>query len=74
MKLKNVAEIQIGYQHRDKGHPITTDSASTHQIIQIKDLDLEERFKHEVIERGGSAPYMWPDNLYQVTPAGDAER
>ena len=74
MKLKDVAEIQIGYQHRDKSHPITTDSASTHRIIQIKDLDLEERFKNEVIERGGSAPYMWPDNLYQVTPAGDAER
>jgi type I restriction modification DNA specificity protein len=74
MKLKDVAEIQIGYQHRDKGHPITTGSASTHRIIQIKDLDLEERFKNEVIERGGSVPYVWPNHLYQVTPAGDAER
>jgi Type I restriction modification DNA specificity domain len=74
MKLKDVAEIQIGYQHRDKSHPITTGSASTHRIIQIKDLDLEERFKSEVIERGGSVPYIWPGNLYQVTPAGDAER
>src|SRR2546428_13919827 len=69
MKLKDVADIQIGYQHRDKGHPITMGSASTHRIIQIKDLDLEERFKSEVVERGGSVPYVWPDNLYQVTPA-----
>jgi restriction endonuclease S subunit len=74
MKLKDIAEIQIGYQHRDKGHPINIDSTGTHRIIQIKDLDLEEPFKHEVFGRGGSAPYVWPDSLYQVTPAGDAER
>ncbi len=72
--LRDIAEIQIGYQHRDKGHPITTGSTGTHRIIQIKDLDLEEPFKREVIGRGGSAPYVWLDNLYQVTPAGDAER
>ena len=74
MKLRDIAEIQIGYQHRDKGHPITTGSTGTHRIIQIKDLNLEEPFKREVIGRGGSAPYVWLDNLYQVTPAGDAER
>src|SRR6266446_10668160 len=74
MKLRDIAEIQIGYQHRDKGHPIAMNSTGTHWIIQIKDLDLEERFKSEIIERGGSAPYVWPDSLYQVTPAGDAER
>jgi restriction endonuclease S subunit len=74
MKLRDIAEIQIGYQHRDKGHPINMGSTGTHRIIQIKDLDLEEQFKREVIGRGGSAPYVWLDNLYQVTPAGDAER
>jgi hypothetical protein len=74
MKLRDIAEIQIGYQHRDKGHPINMGSTGTHRIIQIKDLDLEEQFKREVIGRGGSAPYIWLDNLYQVTPAGDAER
>lgn len=74
MKLRDIAEMQIGYQHRDKGHPINRGSTGTHRIIQIKDLDLEERFQGEVIERGGSAPYVWPDSLYQVTPAGDAER
>jgi len=74
MMLRDIAEIQIGYQHRDKGHPITTGSTGTHRIIQIKDLDLEEPFKREVIGRGGSAPYVWLNNLYQVTPAGDAER
>ena len=74
MKLRDIAEIQIGYQHRDKGHPINMGSTGTHRIIQIKDLDLEEQFKREVIGRGGSAPYVWLDNLYQDTPAGDAER
>jgi restriction endonuclease S subunit len=74
MQLRDIAKIQIGYQHRDKGHPTNVGSTGTHRIIQIKDLDLEERFKSEVIKRGGSAPYVWPDSLYQVTPAGDAER
>ena len=74
MQLREIAAIQIGYQHRDKGHPIHMGSTGTHWIIQIKDLDLEERFKSEVIERGGSVPYVWPDSLYQVTPTGDAER
>jgi hypothetical protein len=74
MKLKDIAEIQIGYQHRDKARPISLDAAGTHRIIQIKDLDLEERFKDEVIAHGGSVPYVWPDNLARVTPSGDAER
>ena len=74
MKLRDIAEIQIGYQHRDKGHPINIGSIGTHRIIQIKDLDLEERFKSEVIERGDSTPCVWPDSLYQVTPVGGAER
>jgi hypothetical protein len=74
MKLRNVAEIQIGYQHRAKSYPINMGSTGTHWVIQIKDLDLEERFKGEVIKRGGSAPYVWLDSLSRVTPAGDAER
>jgi restriction endonuclease S subunit len=49
-------------------------STGTHRIIQIKDLDLEERCKSTGIERGGSSPSVWPDGLYQVTPAGDARR
>ena len=74
MQLRDIAEIQIGYQHRDKGHPIHMVSTGTHRIIQIKDLGLEELFKGEGMERGGSAPCVWLDSLYQVTPAGDAER
>lgn len=74
MRLRDIAGIQIGYQHREKGHPISMGSTGTHWIIQIKDLDLEERFKSAVIERGGSSPYVWPDSLYQVTPAGNARR
>ena len=74
MKLKDITDIQIGYQHRDKAHPISTDSTGTHRIIQIKDLDPEEQFKDKVIERGGIAPYVWPGNLNQVIPSGDAKR
>lgn len=74
MKLQDIADIQIGYQHRDKAHPISMDSTGTHRIIQIKDLDLEEQFKDKVIERGGIVPYVWPGSLHQVTPSGDARR
>ena len=45
-----------------------------YHVIHIKDLDLEEQFKDEVIERGGTAPYVWSGNLDRVTPAGDAGR
>lgn len=74
MKVRDITEVQIGYQHREKGHSITMGSTGTHRIILIKDLDLDERFKNEVIERGGSVPYVWPESLYQVTPLGKAER
>jgi len=72
--LKDITDIQIGYQHRDKFRPIDRGSTGSHRIIQIKDLDLEDRFKGTVLERGGIAPYVWPGNLYQITPSGDADR
>ncbi len=74
MKLRDIAEIQIGYQHRDKTRAIGMDSTGTHQVIQIKDLDLEEQFKDEVIARGGVVPYVWSKGLSQATPSGDAKR
>ncbi len=74
MKLRDIAEIQSGYQHRDKAHPISMDSTGTHRIIQIKDLDPEEQFKDEVIEHGGIVPYVWAGDLNRVTPSGDARR
>ena len=74
MQLKEISEIQIGYQHRDKSTPIDMGSTGSHRIIQIKDLDPEGRFKDVVLERGGIAPYVWSGSLYQVTPSGGADR
>ncbi len=74
MKLAEIAEIQIGYQHRDRGNPITVDSVGDYRIIQIKDLDLDGQFKDMVIERGDITPYIWFENLYQVSFSGTAER
>ena len=74
MKLTEVADIQIGYQHRDKSCPITMGSVGSRQIIQIKDLDLEGRFREVVMESGGMVPYVWTHSLYRVTPPGKPER
>lgn len=74
MRLRDLAEIQIGYQHRNSARPASAVTAGTHRIIQIKDLDLEGRFKSEVLNRGGIAPYIWPSGLFWLTPSGDARR
>lgn len=74
VKLRDLVEIQIGYQHRDSARPAGAVTTGTHSIIQIKDLDLEGRFKSEVLDRGGIVPYVWPNGLFRVTPSGDARR
>jgi len=75
--LKDITEIQIGYQHRDrkgkKALPINMSSVGSHWIIQIKDLDIEERFKSVVVGQGGIYPYVWSGSLYGVTPLGNPE-
>ena len=38
MKIKEIAEIQIGYQSRGKVEP---NPKGSHQLIQIKDIDDE---------------------------------
>ena len=67
IKLRDVATIQIGYQHRDKAQPISTLESGSHRIIQIKDI-LHSEF------RGGIGPSVRFDNLSQITPSGDADR
>ncbi len=74
VKLRDLVEIQIGYQHRDSARPASAVTTGTHRIIQIKDLDLEGRFKSEVLDRGGIVPYVWPNGLFLLTPSGDAWR
>lgn len=58
-KLKDIAEIQIGYQHRDRGQTISKESVGSHRIIQIKDINES---------------IILAENLTKINPKGDAER
>lgn len=57
MKIKDIAKIQIGYQSRGR---LASDPKGTHQVIQIKDVDSENRLD--------------PSDLYRVTPEGVVNR
>ena len=57
MKIKEIAKIQIGYQSRGR---ITPDPKGTHQVIQIKDINPENRLD--------------PSDLFRVTPQGAVNR
>ena len=72
--LAELADIQVGYQHRDRAQPVGSDPAGSHRIVQIKDLDLKGEHLGMVLEAGGAAPYVWAEDLDRVTPAGGAER
>lgn len=74
MKLKDATEIQLGYQHRDSRTPISIASMGSHEIIQIKDLDLEGRFQEEMLRQRHTAPYVWTGSLYRLDPIGDPTR
>lgn len=67
IQIKDLADIQIGYQHRDKAQPIGAYASGSHRIIQIKDLAHAEF-------RGGIGPRVSLNNLYWITPSGDADR
>jgi hypothetical protein len=72
--LKELGDIQIGYQHREKVSPLNRTEDGTHRIVQIKDLDLDGKYRAEVLSAGGLAPYVWLKGLSWVTPKGDADR
>ena len=74
MKLKDIADIRIGYQHRDRSTPISKTSVGDYHIIQIKDLDPEGRFRDLVLEQGGIEPYVWLQNLHRVNISGNPDR
>lgn len=59
VKISDIAEIQIGYQFREK---IDQASDGTHQVIQVKDIN--ERRDHQLI----------PSSLYRVTPDRDTSK
>lgn len=58
-RIRDITEIQIGYQFREK---LNMASDGTHQVIQVKDIDADN--DHRLIL----------SNLYRVTPERDAER
>lgn len=58
-RLKDIVEIQIGYQHRERGKAISKDSLGSHKLIQIKDIDDGK---------------LNATHLFKVTPKGDAGR
>ncbi len=68
-KIKDITEIIIGYQHR--GKPISMGSVGTHKVIQIKDLDKEERFISYFAVPAEHRLSM--GSLYRVTPKGKPE-
>jgi hypothetical protein len=68
-KLKDIAEIMLGYQHREKVSHI---EHGTHRLIQGKDL-----VSSESLLQAAEQPVGWrivTDNLNRVTPKGDAAR
>lgn len=69
--LKDLTDLQIGYQHREK---IGMAAVGTHRLIQVKDLDFEGRFTEVTWSMGRVAPYLWTGSLYMVTPKGDPAR
>ncbi len=67
-KLNEIADIQIGYQPREK---VLSDREGTHRLIQIKDLDLAD--EHDDQFTAGT-PRLWLGDLDPVTPRAGAER
>jgi len=66
MKLRELAEIVIGYQHRER---VLDAEHGSHQMIQARDVVFEV-----VPEIGFSGWRMKTDNLDRITPRGDASR
>ena len=69
LKLGRVADVQLGYQHREK---VSHVEHGSHRLIQGKDL-----VRTELLCGGLDRPAGWQvsmDNLDRVTPKGDAKR
>lgn len=67
-RICDIAEVQIGYQHRDK---IGAAEVGSHQIIQPKDVvEPGDRFSESFEPAAG----IWTGSLYMVTPKGDPDR
>ena len=68
-KLARIADVQLGYQHREK---ISHAEHGSHRLIQGKDV-----VRTDTMTNGSDQPVGWRvlmDNLDRVTPKGDADR
>lgn len=68
-QLKQICDIQLGYQHREK---VADVEHGTHRLIQGKDV-----VRADVLPDGDSAPAGWritTAHLDRMTPKGDAAR
>ena len=69
MKLGRVADVQLGYQHREK---VSHVEHGSHRLIQGKDF-----VRTELLSGGSDEPAGWRVStleLDRVTPKGDATR
>lgn len=68
-RIKDIAEIAIGYQHRGKS--LSARSTGSHRLIQIRDVDRDGEYASRFTV---PAEYrLWLGDLYQVTPKGDLD-
>lgn len=68
-KLHDIAEVQLGYQHREK---ISHAEHGSHRLIQGKDLVRTDTMARDPDQPAGWRVLM--DDLDRVTPKGDADR
>lgn len=69
LKLRELADVQIGYQHRDAVHH---DASGSHRLIQVK--DVESGGKHDEQFPEPAAWRIWAGDLEHITPRADAGR
>ena len=50
--IEQVANVQLGYQHRDR---VDLASTGTHRLVQVKDIDRDDRFIERRIGCGRAA-------------------
>jgi len=68
-ELKDIAEVSLGYQHREK---VSHVEHGSHRLIQGKDIVRTETLSSSIDQPAGWQ--IVSDNLDRVTPKGDAGR
>ena len=69
LELRDIAEVSLGYQHREK---VSHVEHGSHRLIQGKDIVRTETLSSSIDQPAGWQ--IVSDNLDRVTPKGDAGR